>query len=44
MIDEAQAAPYLERIGLAHPHTPKELILKHLLLLELEEHGYLKAL
>jgi hypothetical protein len=43
-VDEAQAAPYLERIGLAHPHTPKELILKHLLLLELEEHGYLKAL
>ena len=43
-VDEAQAAPYLERIGLAHPHTPKEVILQHLLLLELEEHGYLKAL
>jgi hypothetical protein len=42
-VDAAQAAPYLERIGLAHPNTPKELILKHLLLLELEEHGYLKA-
>jgi len=43
-VDEAQAAPYLERIGLAHPHTPKEVILRQLLLLELEEHGYLKAL
>lgn len=43
-VDEAQAAPYLERIGLAHPNTPKELILQHLLLLELEEHGYLKGL
>lgn len=42
-VDEAQAAPYLERIGLAHPNTPKELILKHLLLLELEEQGYLKG-
>jgi acyl-CoA hydrolase len=43
-VDEAQAAPYLERIGLAHPNTPKEVILQHLLLLELEEHGYLKGL
>jgi acyl-CoA hydrolase len=43
-VDEARAAPYLERIGLAHPNTPKELVLKHLLLLELEEHGFLKAL
>jgi hypothetical protein len=43
-VDEAQAAPYLERIGLAHPHTPKDLILKHLLLLELEQNGYLKPL
>ena len=42
-IDEAHAAPYLQRIGLDHPHTPKEVILQHLLLLELEEHGYLKA-
>ena len=43
-VDEARAAPYLERIGLAHPNTPKELILKHLLLLELEEQGFLKGL
>jgi acyl-CoA hydrolase len=42
-VDEAHAAPYLQRIGLDHPHTPKEVILRHLLLLELEEHGYLKA-
>ncbi len=41
--DETQAAPYLERIGLDHPNTPKELILQQLLLLELEEHGYLKT-
>ena len=42
-VDEVQAAPYLERIGLDHPHTPKEVVLQHLLLLELEEHGYLKT-
>jgi hypothetical protein len=43
-VDDARAAPYLRRIGLDHPHTPKEVILKHLLLLELEEHGYLRGL
>lgn len=42
--DEAVAAPYLERIGLAHPETAKEVLLQHLLLLELEDNGYLKSL
>lgn len=43
-VDEDRAAPYLERIGLAHPNTPKELVLKHLLLLELEDGGHLRPL
>ena len=43
-IDEKEAEPYLERIGLAHPNTAKETLLQHLLLLELEENGYLKSL
>ncbi len=38
------AAAYLERIGLAHPDTPKEVLLRTLLLLELEEHGHLRPL
>ena len=41
-VDAAEAAPYLERIGLDHPDTPRDLILQHLLLLELEEHGHLR--
>jgi len=43
-VHEEHASRYLERIGLAHPHTPKDLIVQHLLLLELEEHGYLRPL
>jgi hypothetical protein len=43
-VDEERAAGYLERIGLQHPNTPKELILQHLLLLELEENGHLGPL
>lgn len=43
-VDDTEARPYLERIGLLHPDTPKEKILQQLLLLELEENGYLKAL
>ncbi len=43
-VDETQAARYLERIGLEHPNTPREMILQHLLLLELEEEGYLRPL
>ncbi|MEM8500212.1 MAG: acetyl-CoA hydrolase/transferase C-terminal domain-containing protein [Pseudomonadota bacterium] len=42
--DDEQAKPYLQRIGLEHPDTPKELLLQQLLLMELEENGYLKAL
>lgn len=42
--DDEEAKPYLQRIGLEHPDTPKELLLQQLLLLELEENGYLKAL
>ena len=36
--------PHLERIGLAHPDTPKEHLLQHLLLLELEERGVLRPM
>ncbi len=42
--NDEEAKPYLQRIGLEHPDTPKELLLQQLLLLELEENGYLKAL
>ncbi len=42
--NDDEAKPYLQRIGLEHPDTPKELLLQQLLLLELEENGYLKAL
>ncbi len=42
--DEERAAPYLERIGLAHPNTPKELLLQQLLLLQLEDSGHLRPL
>lgn len=43
-VHEEQARPYLERIGLAHPDTPKEKLLQHLLLLELEERGVLRPM
>jgi acyl-CoA hydrolase len=43
-IDEAEAAHYLDRIALQHPHSAKEVIMRHLLLLELEELGYLRPL
>ncbi len=43
-VDEEQARPYLERIGLAHPDTPKDKLLQHLLLLELEERGVLRPM
>ena len=43
-VDEVQAQPYLERIGLAHPDTPKEHLLQHLLLLDLEERGVLRPM
>ncbi len=43
-VDEVEAKRYLERIALEHPHSAKEVILRHLLLLELEEHGDLRPL
>lgn len=43
-IHEQEAARYLQRIALEHPHTAKEVVLQHLLLLELEEHGHLRPL
>ena len=43
-VDEDEARPFLERLSLSHPNSTKEKILQHLLLLELEENGYLKAM
>lgn len=43
-VDEAEAKPFLERLSLSHPDSSKEKILQHLLLLELEENGYLKSM
>ena len=42
--DDEAAAPFLERIGLEHPQAPKDILLQQLLLLELEDNGYLKPL
>jgi len=42
--DEDEASAYLQRIGLDHPDTPKEILFQQLLLVELEEQGYLKPL
>ena len=42
--DDEAAAPFLERIGLQHPDTAKEVLLQQLLLLELEDNGYLKPM
>ena len=42
--DTDAAAPYLERMQLSDPSTPKEAVIQHLLLMELEESGYLKPL
>jgi hypothetical protein len=43
-VDPELARPYLERIGLAHPDTPRERIVQQLLLLELEERGVLRPI
>ena len=43
-VDEAEAKPFLERLDLVSPGSTKEKILQHLLLLELEENGYLKSM
>lgn len=42
--DEQAAKPFLERLNLSHPNSTKEVILQHLILLELEENGYLKPM
>jgi acyl-CoA hydrolase len=43
-VDAEEARPFLERLSLTHPDTTKDKILQHLLLLELEENGYLKPM
>jgi len=43
-VDEVEARPFLDRLNLSHPDSTKEKILQHLLLLELEENGYLKSM
>ena len=43
-VDAEEAKPFLERLNLSHPETTKDKILQHLLLLELEENGYLKPM
>ena len=43
-IDQDAAAPFLERMILAHPKTAKETLIQQLLLIELEENGYLKPI
>jgi hypothetical protein len=41
--DPHAAKPFLERIQLEHPETTKDFIIQQLLLLELEERGFLKV-
>jgi hypothetical protein len=41
--DEKLAKPWLERINLEHPDTTRDFLVQQLLLLELEEKGFLKA-
>jgi len=43
-VHEEEAVRFLERIGLEQPGTAREVVLRHLLLLELEEQGYLRPL
>jgi acyl-CoA hydrolase len=43
-VDAEEAKPFLERLNLSHPDSAKDKILQHLLLLELEENGYLKPM
>ena len=42
--EEKEASRFLERMKLTHPKTPKEILVQHLLLIELEEKGHLKPL
>ena len=43
-VDETRAQPWLERLQLAHPDTPKELLIQQLLLQELEDRGHLRPM
>ncbi|KZY44645.1 MULTISPECIES: acetyl-CoA hydrolase/transferase C-terminal domain-containing protein [unclassified Oleiphilus] len=43
-VDADEARPFLERLSLDHPDSTKDKILQHLILLELEENGYLKPM
>ncbi len=42
--DSEAAKPYLERLGLEHPDSGREFLIQQLLLLELEQRGYLRGL
>lgn len=41
--DDESAKPFLERIQLEHPETTRDFLIQQLLLLELEEQGFLKV-
>ena len=41
--DEEAARPFLERIHLEHPETTKDFLIQQLLIMELQERGFLKA-
>jgi len=43
-VDADEAKPFLDRLSLSHPDSTKDKILQHLILLELEENGYLKSM
>jgi len=43
-VDADEAKPFLDRLSLNHPESTKDIILQHLILLELEENGYLKPM
>ena len=41
--DMEKARPFLERLHLEHPETPRDFLIQQLLLLDLEERGLLKV-
>lgn len=43
-VDSDEARHFLERMQLDHPNTARETVIQHLLLQELEERGFLKAM
>lgn len=43
-VDADAAKPFLDRLSLSHPDSAKDIILQHLILLALEENGYLKPM